>query len=248
MTMLTIENLNVGYVQDVDILQGLSLKAEQGRLTGIIGPNGAGKSTLLKSIFGFLPPHQGSILFREREISSSSPAEIKRMGISYIPQGISTFPQLTVTENLLLGCWTFKGDAKRIKRGLEETFALFPVLADKQKSRATFLSGGEAKMLSIAKELISSPQLILVDEPSAGLSPIVTDYVYEFLAKKRDEGLTILLVDQNIQKAAAYSEYMYMFEMGQVKMEGPQALFAGNIREIIRDSLVGDDEKSAAPG
>jgi ABC-type branched-subunit amino acid transport system ATPase component len=248
MTMLTIENLNVGYVQDVDILQGLSLKAEQGRLTGIIGPNGAGKSTLLKSIFGFLPPHQGSILFREREISSSSPAEIKRMGISYIPQGISTFPQLTVTENLLLGCWTFKGDAKRIKRGLEETFALFPVLADKQKSRATFLSGGEAKMLSIAKELISSPQLILVDEPSAGLSPIITDYVYEFLAQKRDDGLTILLVDQNIQKAAAYSEYLYMFEMGRVKMEGPQAFFAGNIREIIRDSLVGDGEKSDAPG
>ena len=247
MTMLTIENLSAGYLPGIDILQKMSLKAEQGRLTGIIGPNGAGKSTLLKSIFGFLPPHQGSIVFREQEINRSSPAEIKKLGISYIPQGINTFPQLTVKENLLLGCWTFKSKKERIQQGLEETFALFPVLADKQKSRAAFLSGGEAKMLSIAKELISSPELILVDEPSAGLSPIITDYVYEFLAKKRDEGLTILLVDQNIQKAAAYSEYLYMFEMGQVKMEGPQALFAGNIREIIRESLVGDDEKSEAP-
>ena len=122
------------------------------------------------------------------------------------------------------------------------TYELFPILGTKHKQRAGLLSGGEAKMLSIAKELMTSPSLALVDEPSAGLSPMITDYVYDFLAKKRDEGLTILLVDQNIKKAIEFSEYLYMLEMGTVKMEGEQQIFADHIREIIRDSLVGDEE------
>ena len=122
------------------------------------------------------------------------------------------------------------------------TYELFPILGTKHKQRAGLLSGCEAKMLSIAKELMTSPSLALVDEPSAGLSPMITDYVYDFLAKKRDEGLTILLVDQNIKKAIEFSEYLYMLEMGTVKMEGEQQIFADHIREIIRDSLVGDEE------
>ncbi len=239
MPHLKVENLRVGYLPGIDILQGMSLEAKPGKITGIIGPNGAGKSTLLKAAFGFLKAHEGSILFNGNPIQDESPAAIKKRGISYIPQGANNFPQLPVKENLLLGCWIFRKDKERIERVLEETYEMFPVLKKKHGQRAGLLSGGEAKMLSIAKELVTSPSLALVDEPSAGLSPKITDYVYEFLAKKRDEGLTILIVDQNIQKAVEYSEYLYMFEMGTVKMEGEQKIFAGSIREIIRDSLVG---------
>ena len=242
MPHLTVENLRVGYIPGIDILQGLSLEVKPGKITGIIGPNGAGKSTLLKAVFGFLVPHEGTMLFNGTPIQGQSPAEIKKQGISYIPQGANNFPFLPVKENLLLGCWTFRKDKARIEQVIEETYELFPALAKKHRQRAGMLSGGEAKMLSIAKELVTSPTLAMVDEPSTGLSPIITDYVYEFLAKKRDEGLTILIVDQNIQKAVEYSEYLYMFEMGIVKMEGDQHVFSDHIREIIRDSLVGEDE------
>ena len=240
-SLLSIEALRAGYVRGVDILQGVTLRAEEGRLTGIIGPNGAGKSTLLKTVFGLLPSHQGSIRLREQELRELAPAQIKRLRVSYVPQGINTFPQLTVRENLHLGCWTFRGHRARIKEGLEEVFALFPVLHRKQNDRATYLSGGEAKMLSIGKELISRPALLLVDKPSAGLSPKFTDQVYEFLLKRRDAGLTILLVDQNLRKCLEVSEYVYMLEMGLVKLEGERSRFAANIREIIRDSLIGGD-------
>jgi ABC-type branched-subunit amino acid transport system ATPase component len=239
MALLSIDSLRVGYVRGVDILQGISLHAEQGRITGIIGPNGAGKSTLLKSVFGFLPAHAGSIRLRGRELRELLPAEIKRLDISYVPQGINTFAQLTVRENLQMGCWTFRHDHARIREGMAEIFELFPVLHRKQHDRATYLSGGEAKMLSIAKELISRPTLLLVDEPSAGLAPRFTDQVYEFLLRRRDAGLTILLVDQNIRKCLEVSQYLYMLEMGQVKLEGEREVFAGQIREIVRDSLLG---------
>ncbi len=242
MPHLTVENVRVGYIPGIDILQGLSLEVKPGKITGIIGPNGAGKSTLLKAVFGFLAPHEGAMHFNGMPIQGQSPAEIKKRGISYIPQGANNFAHLPVKENLLLGCWTFRNDKDRIEKVIEETYVLFPALGKKHRQRAGLLSGGEAKMLSIAKELLTSPTLALVDEPSAGLSPKITDYVYEFLAKKRDEGLTILIVDQNIQKAVEYSEYLYMFEMGMVKMQGEQSVFSEHIREIIRDSLVGEDE------
>jgi ABC-type branched-subunit amino acid transport system ATPase component len=241
MALLHVESLHAGYVPGADILQGLTLRAEQGRLTGIIGPNGAGKSTLLKVIFGLLSAHAGSIRYQERELRDLTPAQIKRLHVSYVPQGINTFPQLTVRENLSLGCWTFRTDRARIREGLDEIFELFPVLHRKQGDRATYLSGGEAKMLSIAKELISRPSLLLVDEPSAGLSPKFTEQVYEFLLKRRDAGLTILLVDQNIRKCLEIAEYLYMLEMGTVKVEGERALFLANIRDIIRDSLLGGE-------
>jgi ABC-type branched-subunit amino acid transport system ATPase component len=242
MAHLEVDKLQVGYVAGVDILQNLSMEAKPGIITGIIGPNGAGKSTLLKAIFGFLAPHEGTISFDGSQVIGRTPAEIKMQGISYIPQGANNFPHLPVKENLLLGCWTFRHDKQRIEQMLEETYELFPILRTKQKQKAGLLSGGEAKMLSIAKELMTSPSLALVDEPSAGLSPKITDYVYEFLAKKRDDGLTILLVDQNIKKAIEFSEYLYMLEMGTVKMEGEQQIFTDHIREIIRDSLVGEEE------
>ena len=224
---------------EIDILNGVRLAVEAGSITGVIGPNGAGKSTLLKAIFGFLHPRHGRIAFDGQEIQTAAPHTIKRRGIGYVPQGANIFPQLTVQENLQLGAWVFRHDATRVAGMLERAYAAFPRLAEKRRFRATALSGGEAKMLSIAKEMVTDPQLLLVDEPSAGLSPRLSEQVYAKLLAARDHGVTILLVDQNIAKAVEVSDYLYMLEMGQVRREGPRQDFSDQLRDIIRDALLG---------
>ena len=181
MSLLSIQNISCGYFEGIDILQEVSLDIDSGSFIGIIGPNGAGKSTLLKTIFGFLKYRKGEIFFKDVELHGLSPFEIKKLGISYIPQGINNFPYMTVRENLLLGAWTFRGEKDRIKEGLANIYEIFPIMYEKRNHKAEFLSGGEAKILSIAKEMISSPDLLLVDEPSAGLAPKIVSYVYEFL-------------------------------------------------------------------
>jgi ABC-type branched-subunit amino acid transport system ATPase component len=228
-----------GYFEGIDILNGVELTVQAGSLTGIIGPNGAGKSTLLKTIFGFLHPRGGRIAFDGRDISADVPHVIKRLGIGYVPQGTNTFPQLTVHENLQLGAWVFRRDAARVTQMLERAYAAFPRLGEKRSLRATGLSGGEAKMLSIAKEMVTDPRLLLIDEPSAGLSPKITEQVYGQLLAARAQGLTILLVDQNIAKAVEISDYLYMLEMGTVRRAGPRQEFADQLRELIRDALLG---------
>ncbi len=239
MALLEIDQVAAGYVEGIDILAGLSLRVEAGSVTGIIGPNGAGKSTLLKTIFGFLHPRLGRILHDGREIQRASPHEVKRLGVSYVPQAANVFPQLTVEENLLLGAWVERHDRGRVGGMLERAFATFPRLREKRRHRATSLSGGEAKMLSLAKELMTDPKLLLVDEPSAGLAPRVSQEVYARLVEARAGGVTILLVDQNISQAVAVSDYLYVIEGGQVRRQGPRADFADHLRELIRDSLLG---------
>lgn len=239
MSFLSIEKIHCGYFEGIDILQDLSLKVAQGSFVGVIGPNGAGKSTLLKAIFGFLKYRSGRILFVDQEIRDLSPFEIKRLGISYIPQGSNNFPHMTVQDNLLLGAWTFRREKDRIRKGLRKVYDIFPIIYDKRRQKAEFLSGGEAKILSIAKEMISSPGLLLVDEPSAGLAPRIVSYVYGFLRDSQKKGITVLLVDQNINQAIENSEYLYMLEMGTVAMEGDVDMFKENLRDIIRDSLIG---------
>jgi ABC-type branched-subunit amino acid transport system ATPase component len=239
MALLELDAVVAGYVAEIDILDGVRLSVEAGAITGVIGPNGAGKSTLLKTIFGFLHPRRGRIIFDGHAIQALAPHAIKRLGIGYVPQGTNIFPQLTVHENLQLGAWVFRHDAARVGRMLERAYATFPRLAERRRLRATALSGGEAKMLSIAKELVTDPQLLLVDEPSAGLSPKLSEQVYAQLLAARDRGVTILLVDQNIAKAVQVSGYLSMLEMGQVRREGPRHVFAAQLREIIRDALLG---------
>src|SRR6476660_3449041 len=239
MALLEVDQVAAGYVEGIDILAGISLRVEAGSVTGIIGPNGAGKSTLLKTIFGFLHPRESRIVHDGREIHRAAPHEIKRLGISYVPQGANVFPQLTVQENLLLGAWVERGDRGRVGQMLERAYATFPRLREKRRHRATSLSGGEAKMLSLAKELVTDPKLLLVDEPSAGLAPRISTEVYARLGEACAAGVTILLVDQNITKAVEVSEYLYVIEGGQVRREGPQADFADHLRELISDSLLG---------
>src|SRR5919109_672506 len=210
MALLELDGIVAGYVEGIDILNGVELQVEPGTITGIIGPNGAGKSTVLKTIFGFLHPRQGCMTFAGREIQGLPPHAIKRLGISYVPQGTNIFPQLTVHENLQLGAWVLRHDPARVGRMLERAYAMFPRLAERRRLRATALSGGEAKMLSIAKELVTDPKLLLVDEPSAGLSPKLSEQVYGQLVAARAGGVTILLVDQNIAKAVEVSDHLYL--------------------------------------
>ena len=239
MAVLELDGIVAGYVAEIDILNGLRLAVRAGSITGVIGPNGAGKSTLLKTIFGFLHPRRGRIAFDGHAIETLAPHAVKRLGIGYVPQGSNVFPQLTVHENLQLGAWVFRHDGARVARMLERAYAAFPRLAERRRLRATGLSGGEAKMLSVAKEMVTDPRLLLVDEPSAGLSPKISDQVYAQLLAARAAGVTILLVDQNIAKAVEVSDYLYMLEMGQVRREGPREEFAEQLRDLIRDALLG---------
>jgi ABC-type branched-subunit amino acid transport system ATPase component len=235
---LSVEGVTSGYVKGIDIVNGVSLEIEEDAITGIIGPNGAGKSTLLKTIFGFLHPSRGRIIFNGLEIQALSPFRLKQLGISYVPQDINTFPRLTVEENLLLGAWTFKRERTLVKQRLEEIYDFFPVLRAKRGRKATFLSGGELQMLAIGKEVMTTPELLLVDEPSAGLAPILVSEIYAFLNRIRGQGVTIFLVDQNITKAVEVSDYMYLLEMGSIKKRGPKEDFEENIRDIIKESLI----------
>ena len=239
MARLDVEHVAVGYVEGIDILSDVTLRVPPGSITGIIGPNGAGKSTLLRAIFGFLHARRGAIHLDGRPIHALLPYEVKRLGVSYVPQGANIFPQLTVEENLLLGAWVIRRERARVAERLERAYAAFPRLRERRRRRATGLSGGEAKMLSLAKELVTDPALLLVDEPSAGLAPRIVEQVYARLLEVRAQGVTILLVDQNINKAVGVADYLYMIERGQVRREGPRAEFAGQLRDIVRDSLLG---------
>jgi ABC-type branched-subunit amino acid transport system ATPase component len=237
--LLELDQVHVGYLEGIDILAGIDLRVERGTITGIIGPNGAGKSTLLRAIFGFLHPHHGRIVFDGEAIHGRSPHAVKRRGIGYVTQAANIFPQLTIEENLLLGAWIVRHDRARVTAMLERAYAAFPHLRERRQQRATTLSGGEARMLSLAKEMMTEPSLLLVDEPSAGLAPRITDQIYARLLEARAQGVTILLVDQNISRAVEVSDYLYLIERGQVRREGPREGFASQLRDIIRDALLG---------
>jgi ABC-type branched-subunit amino acid transport system ATPase component len=239
--LLAVEDLHAGYQSGVDILQGLSLEVAEKSLTLVIGPNGAGKSTLLKSIFGFLKPHRGRVRLRGEDISGREPFAVKTLGVSYMPQEINTFPLLSIEENLRMGGWTFRRDAARLRARLTRIYEVFPVLGDKRKAAAGDLSGGQGRMLSVAREMMTEPSLMLVDEPTAGLAPALVEQVYELLQQARGAlGATILLVDQNIEDAVAQADHVYMLNLGRIKAQGPAAEFTPKrTRELIQECLVG---------
>ena len=236
--VLSVQKITSGYVDEIDILREVSLEVNEGAITGIIGPNGAGKSTLLRTIFGFLHPRQGRIVFEGREIQGVPPYQLKQMGMSYMLQEFSTFPELNVKDNLLLGAYTFRKNGALVRQRLEEVYELFPALLERRAEKATYLSGGVLRMLCIGKEVMTRPKLLLLDEPSAGLSPKIVKEIYRLLLKITERGTTILLVDQNIMKALEVSDFMYLLEMGQVKQKGAKSDFEEDIRAIIRDSLI----------
>jgi branched-chain amino acid transport system ATP-binding protein len=224
--MLEVSNLYVGYYKDLNILQDLELVARKGKISTILGANGVGKSTLLKAVFGFLKPNAGEILLNGRSILETPTYKRIQKGLAYIPQQPGIFRDMSVAENLELGAWTFRRDKKRVQKKIEENYARFPILGERRRQMTGELSGGQQRMVEIGRTLMSDPQMLLVDEPTAGLSKMLAEEVYHMLTDLRDrEGLTILLVDQEIRKALKVSDYVYVLELGRNKYEGPAAEF-----------------------
>lgn len=224
--MLEIKDLYVGYYEDLHILRGLDLKAANGKLTTILGANGVGKSTLLKAVYGFLTPHSGQVLLNGRDVTGTPTHKLIDLGISYIPQQPGVFKHMSVRENLMMGAWTFQRDKARMESKIEENYERFPILREKQHEQAGNLSGGQQRMVEIGRTLMTDPEVILVDEPTAGLAKLLSEEVYRMLVDLRDlEGLTILLVDQEIREALKIADYVYVLELGRNKFEGPASDF-----------------------
>jgi branched-chain amino acid transport system ATP-binding protein len=216
--MLTIENLTASYGA-ITALHGISLEVAEGELVALLGSNGAGKSTTLKSICGVLRPVQGSIRFLGEEVANRAPESVLKKGISMVPEGREIFGSLTVEENLRLGAFTsYQRD--RYKADLEEMFALFPILGERFTQPGGLLSGGEQQMLAIARALMSHPKLLMLDEPSLGLSPTMTDSIFELISTLRERGTTILLVEQNAERALEIVDRAYLLTTGSIEFSG----------------------------
>ncbi|GMG84208.1 ABC transporter ATP-binding protein [Paralimibaculum aggregatum] len=220
--VLEMRNLSVGYYRDLNILQALDIKAMPGQITTILGANGVGKSTALKAAFGFLAPNAGDILLHGESILDIPPHEKILKGLAYIPQNPGVFKDMTVEENLQLGGWTFRGDRRRVREKVEANYERFPALRDKRRQITGELSGGQQRMVEIGRTLMSEPKMLLVDEPTAGLSKMLAAEVYAMLTDlARRDRLTILLVDQEIRQALKIADYVYVLELGRNKFEGP---------------------------
>jgi len=238
---LTVTDVVSGYSPGIDVVRGASLRAQAGRISVVIGPNGAGKSTLLKTIFGFLEVRSGSVELEGIDLAPMPPHRRKRLGVGYIPQEINIFPSLSVEENLKMGAWTLRQDRSAVTARLADMYELFPVLAGKKRARASSLSGGQARMLSVARELMNKPALMLVDEPTAGLAPAVVPQVYAILRQAQQlTNAAVVLVDQNIEGALGVADDVYLLDLGRVRAHGPVRDFTlERTRNLIRECLRG---------
>ena len=214
--------LDVGYYKDLNILQNLNIKARKNKITAILGANGVGKSTALKAIFGFLAPNAGEVLLEGESIINIPTYQKILKGLAYIPQQPGVFKDMTVEANLELGGWTFKRDKKKVREKIELNYERFPVLKEKRKQITGELSGGQQRMVEIGRTLMADTKMMLIDEPTAGLSKMLAQEVYAMLTDLRDrDNLTILIVDQEIRHALKISDYVYVLELGRNKFEGP---------------------------
>jgi ABC-type branched-subunit amino acid transport system ATPase component len=217
--LLVAESLTAGYGR-MDILHDVTLTVDVHEIVSIIGPNGAGKSTAFKTIVGFLRPRAGRVVFNGKTITGLRPDLVLRRGLAYVPQGRIVFPQMTVLENLEMGAY-IERDPARVATGLEQVYALFPILAERRKQSAGTMSGGEQQMVAIARALMTRPQLILLDEPSLGLSPKFVTLIFEKLVDMRQAGYTLMLVEQNATRALGIADRAYVLELGRNRFEGP---------------------------
>lgn len=235
MIVLEAQNLVSGY-GEVQILWGVSLRLEKGKLTALVGSNGVGKTTLLRTFTGLLRAWEGSISFQGRDITRLPPHTRARDGLVLVPEGRQLFTNMTVYENLEMGAFSARARAHR-KRNLERVFELFPRLKERAHQKAGTLSGGEQQMLAVARGLMAEPEVLMVDELSLGLSPILSLALFEAVQWLRSEELTILLVEQNVHMALAISDYAYVLSEGRIWMEGPAQALAVN--EAIREAYLG---------
>ena len=233
--LLTVEDVHASYGK-FDVLRGISLQVAAGELVAVLGPNGAGKSTLLKTIAGFLAPRVGSIRFASEEIGGQRPPALLRKGIVYVMQRSSLFPRMTILENLELGAY-IHASTPEIRADIERVLALFPALAGRRHQRAEGLSGGERRMLEIGRALLVRPKLLLLDEPTMGLAPLVMDVIFEKVLEVRAAGATVVMVEQNARRALEVSDRAYVLEQGQTRVEGRgEELLAS---EAVRKAYLG---------
>jgi branched-chain amino acid transport system ATP-binding protein len=232
---LEVKDVVAGYTRELPILNRVNVTARQGLVTVIIGPNGAGKSTLLKSIYGYLQPSAGEITHFGKPLGGLAPEQMLREGIAYLLQGHSVFPAMSVAENLELGVWTLRREPKRIREAFEEVYERYPRLKEKRGLAAGVLSGGEQRMLEIARLTMTRPRTLLLDEPSVGLMPKLVDTVYQEIARLKERHFTILMVDQNVKKSIEIADYVYVLRLGQNSHHGPQAEFRDRLPDIIKE-------------
>jgi branched-chain amino acid transport system ATP-binding protein len=234
---LEVKGIVSGYTREVPILKGIGLSAREGLVTVIIGPNGAGKSTLLRTIYGYIAPSEGEVLHYGRSIKGLAPERMLREGIAYLLQGHSVFAAMTVEENLELGGWILKRDRAALQRAFDEVYGRFPVLKERRRQAAGALSGGQQRMLEIARLTMTNPRTLLLDEPSVGLMPKLVDFVYEEILKLKEEKFTIVVVDQNVKKSIEIADYVYVLNLGENSHHGPHDDFEERLEDIIREWL-----------
>ncbi len=216
--MLKLLNVESAY-GPIRAIRGVSLKVRQGEIATVLGANGAGKTTILKTISGIIDPRKGTIEFKGEDITARDPAAIVQRGLSHVPEGREVFPLLSVHDNLLMGAYT-RRDKDAVARDMETVFGYFPILRERASQQAGLLSGGQQQMLAISRALMAAPQLMLLDEPSLGLSPKLTKEIFEIVVRiNRERGTTILLVEQNANMALNAADYGYVLENGRIVME-----------------------------
>lgn len=235
MALLEISDVSSGY-GEVQILWGVSLKLEAGKLTALVGSNGVGKSTLLRTVVGLIKPWQGSITFDGCDVTRVSPHVKAAQGIVLVPEGRQLFTEMSVYENLEMGAFTKRAQA-HFQDNLEKAYDLFPRMKERTGQKAGTLSGGERQMLAVARGLMAQPEILMFDELSLGLAPLLVLNIFEVLQRLKAEGLTMLLVEQNVQMALAISDYTYVLADGRIELEGPSRQVAQN--EHVRQAYLG---------
>ncbi|BER92170.1 MAG: branched-chain amino acid transport system ATP-binding protein [Candidatus Atribacteria bacterium] len=236
-TVLKIENLHVFY-GGIHALKGINMEVGEGKIVTLIGSNGAGKSTTLRAITGLVRAREGKIIFNGREITREATHQVVESGIAMVPEGRRIFPNLTVIENLLLGSFT-RRDKNEIKKDLEWVFQIFPRLRERIHQKGGTLSGGEQQMLAVARALMSRPRLLMMDEPSLGLAPLLVKEIFRIIQEINNQGTTILLIEQNARAALEIADYAYVLETGTIVLEGEGSALLNN--ERIKKAYLGED-------
>ena len=233
--LLTVDGIETFY-GNIQALKGISFEVPEGAIVTLLGANGAGKSTTLKSISGLVPPLRGTVAFRGKRIDRRPSEDIVRLGISHVPEGRDLFPELTVLENLKMGAYV-RSDTRGIQQTLERVQARFPILAQRRSQLAGTLSGGEQQMLAIGRALMAEPTLMLLDEPSLGLAPMLVEEIFEIIREIHASGTTVLLVEQNANKALSVADYGYVLETGTIALAGDSRKLLGD--DHVRRSYLG---------
>jgi branched-chain amino acid transport system ATP-binding protein len=236
MPLLEIEDVVAGYSTGPDILTGVTLSIEEGTSYCIVGPNGAGKSTLLRTIAGFLTPRSGEVRLNGATVNSSRPDQMLAAGVCFVPQDASLFPTMTVKENLVMGGYLLN-DRSLLRQKLDMVYATFPALAERKAQNAGTLSGGEQQMVTLGRALMVEPKVVMIDEPSLGLAPMIADQIFEKIRGFRELGITVVLVEQNAVKGLNAVEWGFVLDLGSLEFEGPADGILGDPR--IRELYLG---------